>query len=58
MKKSFDCVEMKRRGAERVCQETKDLTLAKEVEYWRCKGEELRQHQDQLRRNRENGAKE
>jgi hypothetical protein len=41
--KTFDCVEMKRRGAEYVYNIIKDMTPAQEVEYWRQRTEELRQ---------------
>ena len=40
-KKKFDCVEMKRKGAEQIYQITKDMTLEEELEYWRKKTEEL-----------------
>ena len=32
--KAFDCVEMKRRGAERIYEETKDLTREELLAYW------------------------
>jgi hypothetical protein len=37
-----DCVEMKRKGAQRVYDATKGLTLPQEVEFWRQRTEELR----------------
>jgi len=33
--KSFDCVEMKRKGAELVQQRVASLTKAQQLEYWR-----------------------
>ncbi len=42
MKKTFDCVEMKRQGAARVYEEIKDMTLEEELEYWRRATEVLR----------------
>ncbi len=33
--KTFDCVEMKRKGAERIYQLVKDMTPAEELEFWR-----------------------
>jgi len=39
--KSFDCVEMKRLGAERVEKELAGLTLEQQLEYWRKQSEEL-----------------
>lgn len=50
--KTFDCVEMKRRGAEYVYNITKDMTPQEEVEYWRKRTEELRQEQQRLRTQR------
>lgn len=47
--KTFDCVEMKRRGAEYVYSITKDMTPEEEVEFWRQRTEELRQEQQRLR---------
>ncbi len=46
--KTFDCVEMKRRAAERIYEETKDMTLAEEIAYWRQRNEEFKREQEQL----------
>ena len=46
--KTFDCVEMKRRGAARVRQQTKDLTLEQKIEFWRRRSEAFRTEQDHL----------
>jgi hypothetical protein len=43
--KTFDCVEMKRRGAEYVYNIIKDMTPQQELEYWRKQTELLRQRQ-------------
>lgn len=40
--KDFDCVEMKRKGARKVCEATKGMTVEEEVEYWRRRTEEAR----------------
>lgn len=32
--KNFDCVEMKRRGTERIYEQSKDMTLTEELAYW------------------------
>ena len=40
--KAFDCVEMKRRGAEYIYNIVKDMTLDQEVEYWRRRSEDYR----------------
>ena len=47
--KTFDAVDMKRRGAERIYDETKGMTIEQELEYWRQRDEELRQHQELVR---------
>ena len=39
--KAFDCVEMKRRGAERIMAETRGMTFEEEVAYWRKRSEEF-----------------
>ena len=40
--KKFDCVEMKRKGAGKVYEATKDMTVEEEVEYWRKRTKEAR----------------
>ena len=40
--KDFDCVEMKRKGAQKVYEATKGMTVEEEVEYWRRRTEEAR----------------
>ena len=49
--KDFDCVEMKRRGAERVHRETSAMTTEEELAYWQRGTEELRSQQGSLRIN-------
>ena len=45
--KTFDCVEMMHRGALRIHEEVKDMTVEEELAYWRKQqvdaAEELRQ---------------
>jgi len=41
--KTFDCVDMKRRGAERIYEQVKDMTLEEELAYWRQRTLEFRQ---------------
>jgi hypothetical protein len=41
--KSFDCVEMKRKGAEVVYQKIASLSLEQQLEYWRKGSASLRQ---------------
>ena len=40
--RDFDCVEMKRKGAQKVYAATKKMTVEEEVEYWRRRTEEAR----------------
>ena len=47
--KTFDCVEMKRRGSLRIREETKDLTPDEKVEYWKKRNEEMFDHQRRLK---------
>ena len=39
--KTFDCVEMKRRGALRLHERLKDMTVEQQIEYWRRRNEEF-----------------
>jgi len=47
--KTFDCVEMKRRGAAYVYGIIKEMTPEEEVEFWRKQTEEMRREQERLR---------
>ncbi|HPO13819.1 MAG TPA: hypothetical protein PLI09_10270 [Candidatus Hydrogenedentes bacterium] len=47
-KKSFDCVEMKRKGARKVYEATKDMTVKEEVAYWRHRTAEIRKRLESL----------
>ncbi len=48
MKKSFDCVEMKRRGAQRIHEIIKDMTFEEKVAYWRERSRQFREEQERL----------
>ena len=48
--KTFDCVEMKRRGAERVQQQIAGMTQQQEMDFWRERTEETRRCQQEVRR--------
>ncbi len=54
-KKKFDCVAMKRRGAEIVYEQIKDMTIDEELEYWRKGTDELRKKQEELRKKKKVG---
>jgi hypothetical protein len=43
--KTFDAVEMKRRGAERSHEQTKDMTPEEQLAFWRQRTEALRKRQ-------------
>jgi hypothetical protein len=45
--KQFDCVALQHRGAERIYEQTKGMTIAEELVYWQRRTEELRQLQQQ-----------
>ena len=47
--KTFDCVEMKRRGADLVQKRIAGLSPEQELEYWRERTAELRRRQAQIR---------
>ncbi len=40
-KKEFDCVEMKRKGQERILEMVKGLTAEEELAFWKKKDQEL-----------------
>ena len=48
--KKFDCVEMKRRGAEKIYADTKDMTPREKLAYWQQRTRELNIRQQSLRR--------
>ncbi len=41
-KKDFDCVEMKRHGAEKVAERTKNMSPQQELEFWRQQTQAMR----------------
>ena len=48
--KTFDCVEMKRRGAALIHEEIKNLTLDQKVAYWERANEEFLRHVEERKR--------
>ena len=44
--KTFNCVEMKHRGAEKVREQTNGMTLEQELAFWQERSRLLRQRQD------------
>jgi hypothetical protein len=47
--KTFDCVCMKREGAERVMKQLEGKSLQEQLEYWQKGTEDLKKHQQQLK---------
>ncbi len=45
MKKDFDCVEMKRKGQDRIREETRGMTREQLLEYWAKAEADLRDRQ-------------
>ncbi|MDY0357550.1 MAG: hypothetical protein RBR19_16840 [Sedimentisphaerales bacterium] len=50
--KTFDCVQMKRRGAEQVMKRLEGKTVQEQLEYWRKGTEELITRQQSLKKNK------
>ena len=50
-KKTFDCVEMKRRGAERIYNQVANMTLKEQLAFWLERTELLRKHQHTVKLN-------
>jgi len=55
--KTFDCVEMKRRGAKLVFEEVKGMTTEQEIEYWRVVTDDLQARHPMSQRKRERGVR-
>jgi len=49
--KTFDCVQMKRRGAEQVLKQLEGKSFEQQLEYWRKGTEELKKLQRKARKN-------
>ena len=49
--KAFDCIAMKRRGAIRVYEQTKDMTLDEQVAFWKERSAALRKRQRAIRKS-------
>lgn len=45
--KTFDCVEMKRRGAARIHERLKNMTLQQKIDYWHWRSQAFRSDQGQ-----------
>jgi len=49
MKKTFDCVEMKRKAQEEIYEETKNMSREEELEYFHKAGERFQREIEALR---------
>ncbi|HUT45028.1 MAG TPA: hypothetical protein VMX36_02035 [Sedimentisphaerales bacterium] len=49
--KTFDCVSMKRQGAERVMKQLEGKSLQEQLEYWKKGTEDLKKLQQKLRKS-------
>ena len=48
--KTFDCVQMKRRAAERIYKTTKEMTLEQKIQFWKEKNQSFRQEVENVRK--------
>ncbi len=48
--KTFDCIEMKRRGAARIFEATRGMSIEQEVAYWHRRTEALREGKKRIQR--------
>ena len=54
--KKFDCVKLQHDGAEKIFEQTRNMTVSEEISYWQNRSEELRRLR-QLRKSRHNDPK-
>ena len=52
-KKTFDCVKMKRRGAERIYKQIVNMTLEEQLTFWQERTELLRKRQQTVKTRRD-----
>ena len=55
--KEFDCVQMKRQGAEIIFEEIKNMTLEEQLEYWKKGTAQLQKEQQIFSRKRRQKTK-
>jgi len=49
--KKFDCVEMKRQGAQKVLEKTSKMTREEELRFWQERSQKLKQSQSSTSRH-------
>ncbi len=57
MNEEFDCVEMKRKGAEKLQKKLTGLTIEEELEFWKERTNELKKEQQALNRAKKKMSK-
>ena len=55
-KNTFDCVKMKRRGAERIYNQIANMTLKEQLAFWQERTELLRKRQQTVKTRRNTSA--
>ena len=48
--KTFDCVQMKRWGSERIYEITKEMTLEQKIQFWNEKNQSFRKEIESVRK--------
>jgi hypothetical protein len=56
MKKKFNCIEMKRKGASQIYEKVEKIPVDQQVVFWRERTESLRLRQKQIRQTETAGA--
>ena len=46
--KTFDCIEMKRQGSQRIYEAIKDMTVEQKIAYWREQSRQFREERARL----------
>ena len=46
--KTFDCIEMKRQGSQRIYEAIKDMTIEQKIAYWREQSQQFREDRARL----------
>jgi hypothetical protein len=57
-KKTFDCVEMKRQGQERLYELLKDMSVEEQIEFWKQRTAEMLEWQAELRARRQEAGED
>ena len=53
--KQFSCIALQHRGAEKIYEETKNLTIAEELAYWQQYNHKLQQHSKKINERSQGG---